>query len=164
MVGQVSDLDLGAAMMGLHDELARTWFAHQVALLDRDFARSGAELAKYRRDLLAHIADEETLVLTRYQELGGDATDAPTRLFLGEHRNLRTFVDEFAGRVAALQARPDDAALLELLDREATFKNLLLHHDLRERNMLYPFLATRLSPAQQRALLAMRTFAGAGGR
>lgn len=146
-----------AAFMAHHDALGASFFAHQQALLDRDFARAGRELAAYRERLLAHMHDEETLVLPRYVELGGDATDAPLRLFLGEHGNLRKFVDEFVARTEALRAAPDDRALLELFDREATYKNLMLHHDLRERNMLYPFLAARLPAAEQQSMLLART-------
>lgn len=152
--------DLATAMMALHDELAETFFAHQRALLDRDFARAAAELACYREHLFAHAHDEERLVLPQYEALGGNATDAPVRLFLGEHDKLRSFVDEFLTRVNALSANPDDRALLELLDREATFKNLVLHHDLRERNALYPFLAQRLDQETQRRVLASRGFTG----
>ncbi|HEX6811280.1 MAG TPA: hemerythrin domain-containing protein [Planctomycetota bacterium] len=150
----VAEAELTRVMMGLHDELAQAFFVQQQALLDRDFVRAGRLLAAYREALLAHMRDEETAVLPRYEALGGDATDAPLRLFLGEHANLRAFVDEFGTRIAALAAKPDDRALLELFDRQATFKNLMLHHDLRERNMLYPFLAARLPAPEQHALLA----------
>jgi hemerythrin-like domain-containing protein len=154
------DADLRDAMMGLHDCLAETFFAHQTALLDRDFTRAATHLARYREQLFAHAQDEERFVLPRYRDLGGDDGDAPTRLFLGEHDKMRAFVEDFVARVAALQARPDDARLLELLDREATFKNLVLHHDLRERNALYPFLAARLDRAEQARLLATRSWNG----
>jgi hemerythrin superfamily protein len=154
-------MELHAAMMGLHDDLAARFFVHQRALLDRDFATAAAELQRYRRELFAHAEDEERLVLPRYQGLGGDP-DAPVKLFLGEHENLRRFVDEFVQRTAALCQQPDDRLLLELLDRQATFKNLVLHHDLRERNVLYPFLAARLSAAEQGELLASRKWSGRG--
>jgi len=155
--------ELTTTMMGLHEAFDATFFAHQRALLDRDFARAGALLASYRADLLAHMQDEERLVLPRYGALGGDATDAPTKLFLGEHHNLRAFLADFAQRVAALAAQPGDRALLELLDRQATYKNLMLHHDLRERNALYPFLAARLVPEEQRAILDAATGVHRGG-
>jgi len=151
---------LTGPMMALHDDLVQSLFVHQVALLDRDFARAAATLQLFRAQLLAHVDDEERHVLPHYERLGGDATDAPTRLFRGEHKNLHTFVDEFVRRVDALRERSDDAALLELFDRQATFKNLLLHHDLRERNMLYPFLAARLSPDVQAAILQARSWSG----
>jgi len=154
------DHDLRSAMMGLHDDLAQTFFAHQTALLDRDFTRAATHLARYREQLFAHAQDEERHVLPRYRELGGDDGDAPVRLFLGEHDKLRTFVDEFTTRVAALCAHPDDVKLLELLDRQATFKNLVLHHDLRERNVLYPFLQARLDADAQRSILEARAFRG----
>jgi hemerythrin-like domain-containing protein len=138
-------------MMALHEALDAWFFAHQVALLDRDYARAAQALDGYQQRLLRHAADEERHVLPVYVQLGGDTTDAPLRLFLGEHQKMRDFVAEFGRRVAALQAQPDDRALLELFDREATFKNLALHHDLRERNMLYPFVGARLdAEAQQR--------------
>lgn len=152
--------DLHERMMALHDELATSFHAHQVALLDRDFVRAAAALARHHEQLLAHMHDEELLVLPRYRDLGGDATDAPVRLFLGEHGKLREFAADFVARVAALQAAPDDRRLLELFDRQATYKNLMLHHDLRERNMLYPFLAARLPAAEQGQILGARRWSG----
>ena len=149
-------------MMGVHDRLEAGFHAHQVALLDRDFARAGTALAAYRELLATHVDDEEEHVLPRYAAAGGDGTDAPVRLFLGEHRNLLAFAAEFGERLAALVASPDDHALLVLFDREATFKNLVMHHDLRERRMLYPFLAERLSADEQLAVLA-RVRSPAGG-
>jgi len=151
--------DLTTVMMGLHDDLAQRFFAHQRSLLDRDFAAAARHLAGYRERLLLHMRDEETLVLPRYTAAGGDATDAPLRLFLGEHGKMRDFVADFERRTAALAASPDDRApndraLLELLDRQATYKNLVLHHDLRERNMLYPFVAAHVSAGEQATVLA----------
>ena len=47
--------------------------------------------------------------------------------------------------------------MLELFDRQATYKNLMLHHDLRERNMLYPFVSAYVPGAEQDAIvLALR--------
>ncbi len=156
----MNDGSLGEAMMALHDALDARFLEHQVALLDRDYVRALELLGGYRERLFAHAADEEEHVLPRYAECGGDRSDAPVRLFLGEHANLRRFVDEFVRRVEALAAAPDDRALLELLDKQATFKNLLLHHDLRERNALYPFVGARLSDVEQRDMLARRRWRG----
>ncbi|MFN9334351.1 MAG: hemerythrin domain-containing protein [Planctomycetota bacterium] len=159
----VADVDFAAAMMGLHERLDALLFAHQRALLDRDLPRARATLATYGEALAAHVADEEEHVLPRYRALGGDATDAPSKLFLGEHANLRAFVADCAQRLAAMGERVDDRALLDVLDRQATLKNLLLHHDLRERNLLYPFLAARLPAAEQAAILGARRWAGGSG-
>ena len=146
-------------MMRLHDDLAQRFFAHQQALLDRDFVRGALLLAAYRERLLRHMEDEERMVLPLYLAAGGDATDAPVRLFLGEHGKMREFVADFERRVQAL-TEGGDQALLELLDRQATYKNLVLHHDLRERNMLYPFVAAKAAPDEQARVLAARRWAG----
>ncbi len=145
---------LERTMMGLHDQLDRDMHAHQVALLDRDFVRALQCLQSYRATIGDHMADEEGVVLPLYDSLGGDRTDAPVRLFLGEHSKMRDFLADFATRVAALERSPDDHALLELLDRQATYKNLMLHHDLRERRGLYPFLSERVPVARQHELVA----------
>jgi hypothetical protein len=44
--------------------------------------------------------------------------------------------------------------ILWLLDRQATFKNLMEHHDLRETNILYPALDRVTSEAERREVLA----------
>lgn len=141
-------------MMGRHGEFDACFRRHQVALVDRDHQRAAAELAHYQQLLDEHIAQEEAHVIPLHVAHGGDATDAPAKLFLGEHHLIRRFLAEFRTRVEQLVAAPDDDRLLELLDREATFKNLMLHHDLRERNVLYPRLSERLGEAEQVALLA----------
>jgi len=151
---------LGEGMMALHVQLEERYHRHQVALLDRDFARATHELAEYRERLFRHMVDEEERVLPHYRDLGGDGSNAPVKLFLGEHQRMREFVLDCLARCEELQAEPDDHRLLELFDREATYKNLVLHHDLRERNALYPFLAARLNAEVQRELFAAMNWRG----
>ena len=143
---------LRAAMMAVHERLDARFLAQQRALLDRDFVRAAAWLDTYRSLLLLHMADEEQHVLPCYGSHGGDASDAPVRLFLGEHARMREFVDRFTAALAVLQQQPDDARLLALFDQQATYKNLLLHHDLRERNALYPRLEQWASAAELAAI------------
>ena len=147
-------------MMGLHDDLAQRFFAHQSSLLDRDFVRAASHLAGYRERLLRHMQDEESLVLPRYRQAGGDETDAPVRLFLGEHQKMREFVADCEQRVQRLVERPDDRLLLELFDREATYKNLVMHHDLRERNALYPFVACKVAATELQQILEQLRWSG----
>lgn len=145
---------LEVTLMAVHQQLDDVFYRHQCALLDRDAHQASRWLAEYSAGLLTHIDEEERYILPRYEQHGGDATDAPLRLFLGEHQNLRRFLVEFADRLRGWTQAAGDRALLDLLDRQATFKNLLLHHDLRERNMLYPHLSRCLSAAEQQQLLA----------
>jgi hemerythrin-like domain-containing protein len=153
--------DFAERMMALHGDLEQRFFAHQKALLHRDFARAAEAIAEYRARLLDHIQDEEEFALPRYAAAGGDKTDAPTKLFLGEHEKMRAFIAECDDRTQALIRDPDDRRLLELFDREATYKNLVLHHDLRERNHLYPFMAKKLTAEEQEQVLAALRWSGA---
>lgn len=145
---------LGERMLSLHARLDALFASHQRALLDRDFVRAGARLDSYRELLWLHMQDEEQHVLPLYAARGGDASDAPGRLFLGEHARMREFVERSAAATAQLMQQPDDAALLALFDQQATYKNLLLHHDLRERNALYPRFEQWASAAEQAAIAA----------
>jgi hemerythrin-like domain-containing protein len=106
------------------------------------------------------MQDEEGLVLPRYLQAGGDETDAPVRLFLGEHQKMREFVADCERRVQKLAEDPDDRLLLELFDREATYKNLVMHHDLRERNALYPFIAGKVAAVELREIMAQLRWSG----
>lgn len=148
---------LERTLMALHPALDDRFFRHQRALLDRDVPRAISALSAYRDPLLLHMADEETLVQPLYAAHGGDSTDAPVKLFLGEHARMRDFLADFDVRLERLMRHPDDRALLELFDRQATYKNLCLHHDLRERNAMYPLLSARApAVAQQRVLAQLR--------
>jgi len=153
---------LRAAMMGVHERLDAMFAAQQRALLDRDFVRAGAWLDRYRAGLLLHMDDEEQHVLPLYAARGGDdASDAPVKLFLGEHARMREFVARSVAAIAALQQQPDDRALLALFDQQATYKNLLLHHDLRERNALYPRVEQWADAGELQALAAVVRSPGA---
>jgi hypothetical protein len=47
-----------------------------------------------------------------------------------------------------------------LFDREATYKNLVMHHDLRERNALYPFVAGKVAAEELQEILAQLRWPG----
>jgi len=73
---------------------------------------------------------------------------------------MRDFVADCELRVQRLIDHPDDRLLLELFDREATYKNLVMHHDLRERNALYPFVAGKVAAEELQEILAQLRWPG----
>ena len=121
--------------------------------MDGDLARAGELFARYADALRAHASDEEELVLPLFAARGGEELDSPPRLFLGEHDKIRAFLDEIAERLSGL-ATGDSRGALALLDREAWFVNLLMHHDLRERNVLYPRVTEWTTPEERRDILS----------
>lgn len=152
---------LEAAMMPVHARLDALFFAHQQALLDRDAPRALLAFTVFRDTLLHHARDEESQVLPLYVACGGDASDSPSAQFRIEHDKLRRFLAELEPRLESLctlavasDRSAADRELLGILDRESWFKNLLVHHDLRERNALYRLLSAECDEERQRAALA----------
>jgi hypothetical protein len=139
--------------MDVHQGLGRALAEHQEALAGLDLGRAAEWFAAYDRMLRAHIGEEEAFILPLYEALvpaGGEAA-----ILRGEHRRFEVFLDEIAARLAALAEAADPRpAVVKLFDREAVLKGILEHHDLRERNALYPALDRRLGEGEAAALVA----------
>jgi hypothetical protein len=137
-----------------HAQLDALLEKHRIALMQLDLPVAQRALDEFAGALREHIAREERWVLPRYAQLEappGGALD----LFTGEHKKLLEFVRRFERAVRTLAAEgPAHRKVLPLLDQQATFVNLLQHHDARERNLLYPTLERSLAPEELRELRA----------
>lgn len=140
-------------MMAIHVRLARSLKAHRLALMSGDLDRAREHFADYATALRSHAQDEEEFIIPIFAARGGEKLDSPPRLFLGEHDKIRAFLDEAEATLATIQDGDREAAL-ELLDREAWFANLLMHHDRREANVLYPRIQEWTSAKERAAILS----------
>jgi hemerythrin-like domain-containing protein len=132
-------LDLADA----HGDLDELFEEHRHALLGFEFKAAHDAIEAFWRVLRAHIRVEDEIVLPAYTQRVGHVEGGSPELFLNEHRQMERWVQEFrrdVKRLAQSARTPKRADVLALLDREATFKNLLQHHDERERSFLYPLL------------------------
>lgn len=147
------------ALLDLHRGLKELFLRHQEALLASDLEQARRLLLEFEATLYHHIQVEEEILLPVYAERAGRVPGGPPELFLGEHRNLKTFVAEFKERLGEM--RPGAPGLrrqtITLFDREAVFKQVVEHHDLREQNLLYPHLDRVTTPEERAALLARCT-------
>lgn len=141
-------------LVRVHEELNELFLAHQEALLEQDIARARERLQQYEHALLAHMLPEEEVLLPVYARAGA-IPGGPQELFLGEHRKMREFLQRFQATLAELGSHPPDLRrrLIGLLDEQAMFKHLVEHHDLRERNILYPALDRVTTVEERRELL-----------
>ncbi|MCC6730260.1 MAG: hemerythrin domain-containing protein [Chthonomonadales bacterium] len=152
-----SELEVVASfdsLLAAHRAFDELFAEHQEALLDRDIAVASRKLAAVDADIREHIALEEDTLFPIYRRagdiLGGDVT-----FYQAEHRKMEQYLDRFRDMVAALRCGDADAqAILRLLDEETRFKHLMEHHDLRERNILYPVLDRVASAEERRAILS----------
>ena len=142
------------ALLRVHERLNELFLRHQEALLEQDIARARERLAVYEQELLAHMRPEEDILLPVYARAGA-IPGGPIELFLGEHRKMREFLERFRMALAELEAHPADRRrrILRLFDEQTMFKHLVEHHDLRERNILYPTLDRITTEAERRELL-----------
>ena len=142
-------------LLKLHERLNELFFRHQKALLSLDIDPAVEILWVYEEELLAHLKDEEELLLPLYQERAGKVPGGPVELFLGEHRKMRGFLQEFHKALVQMQGQEGSLlrhSIIALMDRQCMYKCLMEHHSLREKNILYPWL-DRITSDEERALL-----------
>jgi hypothetical protein len=147
-------------LLELHRQLDQLFLEHQRALLRLDLDRAERLLTDYQTALLAHIRDEETLMLPLYRERVKPPVGGAADIFNGEHEKLRQFLILFQQEIGKIRTMDDrEFGVLFLIDSQHLFKRLLVHHDTREKRMLYPLLDEVTTEAERQALFARLEFA-----
>lgn len=142
-------------VLGLHRELNELFFRHQVSLLDYNFRTAFERLCEYESALLAHMRDEEELLLPLYGERASPARGGRADFFLLEHDKMRRLLTHFREQLPRLYEMPEPSrALIKLLDQETTYKHLVEHHDEREERYLYPALEQVLTEVEGEEILS----------
>ncbi|HEV8138891.1 MAG TPA: hemerythrin domain-containing protein [Pyrinomonadaceae bacterium] len=140
-------------LLDLHQQLDDLFLEHQRALMRLDLTRAASLLDQYETQLLAHIRDEEDLMIPLYQQRAAAPIGAAAEIFLGEHEKLRHFLGLFKQEIAKIKQNDDiERGVLFLIDSQHLFKRLLVHHDTRERKMLYPLLDDVTTESERRQL------------
>ena len=144
-------LELMDVHAGLHEQFA----VHRDFVVGLEFPRALAELEKFERELRVHMDMEEAVILPVYRERGGKVLGGDPEFFTLEHknilRNLETAKESLRKLIADPRAGRRQAH--EFLDQEGMLLHLLQHHDLREKNTLYPRLDEVLSEQEREDLL-----------
>jgi hemerythrin-like domain-containing protein len=137
-----------------HKELLGLFDSHQRALLAKDIDSAIAILLKFQESLLRHIGFEETSLLPKYAQEGGETAGGTLAIFQAEHQKLKTVTDRLTRETIALYGASDlDAQIISILDEETLFKGLFGHHALREKNILIPRLDALTTPAERMEVL-----------
>lgn len=128
-------------LLQVHVRLDELFLDHQRALLRLDLSTALDVLEAYETELLAHMQDEEELMIPLYRERAEVPVGGTAEIFLGEHDKLRQFLVLFKEELAKSETFQDlERGALFLLDSQHIFKRLLVHHDNREKKILYPLL------------------------
>jgi hemerythrin-like domain-containing protein len=140
-------------LLELHRHLDDLFMEHQRALLRLNLERASEILEQYERELLAHIRDEEACLLPLYRQRAIAPTGGAPEIFEGEHDKLKQFLVLFKAELKKLRTVEDlERGVLFLIDSQHLFKRLLVHHDTREKKMLYPLLDEVTSEAERKRI------------
>jgi hemerythrin-like domain-containing protein len=140
-------------LLELHRNLDDLFMEHQRALLRLNLERASVTLEQYERELLAHIRDEEAFLLPLYRQRAIAPTGGAPEIFAGEHDKLKQFLVLFRAELEKLKTVDDlERGVLFLIDSQHLFKRLLVHHDTREKKMLYPLLDEVTSEAERKRI------------
>ena len=153
--GQKLETKSFSNLLRLHQQLDELFFDHQRALLRLDLKAATAALEAYETRLLAHMRDEEGLMIPLYRKRVEAPVGGTAEIFLGEHDKLRQYLVLFKEELGKLESEDDlERGVLFLLDSQHLFKRLLVHHDSRERKMLYPLLDHVTTEQERKSLFA----------
>jgi hemerythrin-like domain-containing protein len=142
-------------LLEIHVWLDALFLEHQRSLLRLDLAAARAALEAYTLELQAHIRDEEDVMIPLYRERAEAPVGGAPEIFLGEHDKLRQYLILFKEEIEKLAVADDlERGVLFLIDSQHLFKRLLVHHDSRERKMLYPLLDKVTSETEREAIFA----------
>ena len=90
-----------------------------------------------------------------YKERADAPVGGAPEIFVNEHEKLRQYLVLFKAEMPKLSVTDDlERDVLFLLDSQCTFKRLLVHHDTRERKMLYALLDQVTTEDERAAILA----------
>lgn len=143
--------------MRQHKDLEKLFRLHQEELLRFRLERSKKYLQQFAKALRHHIYIEEKHILPLYEAVVPAQPGGGAFLFLGEHQKIKEFLTKIVSRTSRLDKKNKNIyqKIIELFDLETRFKDIFLHHDMRENNMLYPLLDKAITQEEKKRLVAL---------
>jgi len=141
--------------MDVHAELHELFAVHRDHVVGLEFREALQALERFERELRSHMEIEERHILPLYAARVGHVLGGDPQFFTLEHRNILRNLEAAKTELRRLIGLPGAGRRQahEFLDQEGILHHLLEHHDLRERNILYPKLDEALSGEEREALL-----------
>jgi hypothetical protein len=150
-----------APIQAEHDRIAADFSAHQQALVWAVSQRSAVAEAlaaweRFERRLRMHIRFEDEQLIPLFAErVQPPPLGCSQELLHAEHRKLERLLSSCGAAVQEhLEQRADQpASLLALIEQQRMIREVLEHHDQRERAAFFPALHDCLLPAEKTSLL-----------
>lgn len=117
---------------------------HQEALVAMDFELAMDIWCLFGDLLQSHIDTENSLLFPAFDLQCVDVR-WPVSLYLHEHHKISSLLHQVETRLQALQAKPTRRGVVNLLDYQRSFKNVIEHHEEREEIALLKELQAQVS-------------------
>lgn len=139
----------------IHSHLDESFLWHQEFIVQMQWRTALELLREFSKELDAHIHEEEEILLPAYEKRVQQPVGGSAEQFRLEHRRLQLLMKEFLVREEELAetGSRDLRDAIHLIEEQARFKHLMLHHDQRERSFLYPLLDIKLGSDERRDLI-----------
>jgi hemerythrin-like domain-containing protein len=143
-------------LLEIHADLRERFATHRDFVVGLEFRRALEELLTFEQELRAHMNAEEAHILPLYRERVGRVIGGDPDFFTLEHRNILRNLEAAKESLRRLADDPKAGRRQahEFLDQEWMLRNLIEHHDLREKNTLYPMLDQALTDQEREELLS----------
>jgi len=136
-----SDLDI------IHRIADRLFIEHQTACMSGNWEKALYAMERMYEFRMQNIQDEEDFLLPLYQSgIGEIPRGGALKFFVREHKLIKKNLDQMIRNMSniILNDSGNDVNLIKLFEGYHTFKDLLDHHDSRERVFLYKLLDERM--------------------
>ena len=143
-----------ADLLESHTELTARLRAHLLAVVVGDLPQAQQDFHRFAALLQAHSLAEDQVLLPAFARLKLESNGCSLEILHKEHRKLRRLLEEMRARIFAPKVQLTAAVRLQWIEQTRLLKEVLEHHDVRERAALNPVLDQALSQAEASALAA----------
>ncbi len=139
-------------LLDRHAELSARLRMHLQAVVVGDLAQARKAFGSFAALLEAHSAAEDEVLLPAFDRLGLESNGCTLDILDKEHRKLRRLLDDARHRVFSADVDLTPAVRLQWIEETRMLKEVLEHHDVRERAAFNPALDEALDQAEAAAL------------
>jgi len=144
-----------SALNNFHLYIDELFLQHQLHLMNNR-RKDAIHLLVYIQHLIRqHVLDEEKLLIPVYQRLINPApAGGAIEFYLREHSEILRQIDRFINTLKSWESiKQLEIKLVHQFDNYFRFKDLLDHHDARERVFLYRLLDQKLAKTEKKNIL-----------
>jgi hypothetical protein len=144
-----------ADLNDFHDYTNFIFLEHQKSIMNGELEQAFFQFSYLVKLIKQHLNDEEKYLIPPYQKLiNPEPAGGAVRFYTREHRQILIIINKYLDKLQEWVKRPPQKIeLVKQFDSYYKFKELLDHHDARERVFLYRLLDQKLDVNEKKEIL-----------